>query len=257
MQRASTPDEAGLIRAPYFEGSGVTLYNGDSREVVPEVQAGTVDFVLSDPPYGLGIGYGRSELGHRFIANDSDTAMLCWIFGEAFRVLKPDGWAAVFTGYTGIGDCLEAGEAAGFSVKTVIVWDKCLPGLGKGIRNQHEDIVLVKKGSPAERFEGGNVWRLPRVSGRPVHPHEKPLPLLNKLLDAYSLPGDLVLDPFSGSGATLVAAQAYGRRAIGVELDEGYCQVIAARLSEPALDLWGNDDVFEQPDLFDALNEAA
>jgi site-specific DNA-methyltransferase (adenine-specific) len=217
-----------------YDAEGIQLIRGDSRVILPGLPSSGRDapgFILCDPPYGLGIGYGRSELGHRYIEGDHDTGLLTWVFSEAFRLLAAPAWCCVFCGYSSVGDAQTAALAAGFKIKTVLVWDKCLPGLGSGIRNQYELIVLAAKGKPANSYQGGNIWRERRVSGRPLHPNEKPVGLLARLIGCYGGPvGSVVLDPFAGSGSTLIAARRTGRRALGIEIDETYAEVARRRL---------------------------
>ena len=220
---------------PYYQDNYVTLYHGDCREVLPQLDV-TVDLLATDPPYGLDIGYGRTALGVRRIEGDLDDALLTGVLADCDHLMAEDSWASVFCGYTHSGKVQEAAAAAGWRVKTVIVWDKAMPSLGEGIRNQHELAVLAKRGNPSETFTGGNVWRITRERGRPEHPHMKPQALMTRLVGYYSPPGGVVLDPFSGSGSTLVAAMTLGRKAIGIEFDERYCELIAKRLEQPALD---------------------
>ncbi|NUO36542.1 MAG: site-specific DNA-methyltransferase [Dermatophilaceae bacterium] len=225
---------------PYYADESVTLYHGDCREVLPQLRV-SVNSLITDPPYGLNIEYGRTALGTRGIAGDHDDALLTGILGDVRHVLTPNAWAAIFCGYTHSGKVQDAMAEAGFKVKTVVVWDKGMPSLGEGIRNQHELVVLAKRGRlPAERYTGGNVWRITRELGRPEHPHMKPQGLMTRLVDYYSPErGGTVLDPFAGSGSTLVAASRLGRKAIGIELDEAYCDLIVRRLSQRAFDFGG------------------
>jgi site-specific DNA-methyltransferase (adenine-specific) len=223
---------------PYYEDDDVTLYHGDCLEVLPKLTE-PVDLLCADPPYGLDIGYGRTALGIRTIAGDADDLLLCGVFASTAHLMKPDAWSVVFCGYSTVGKVQSQASIAGHTVKTVVVWDKKMPGLGEGIRNQHEMAVLSRKGKPQERFTGGNVWSITRERGRPEHPHMKPQALMTRCVDYYSPPGGTVLDPFAGSGSTLVAAKALGRRAIGIELDERYCELIVKRLAQGALDFGG------------------
>jgi DNA modification methylase len=223
---------------PYYEDESVTLYHGDCREVLPTIDSASVDSLITDPPYGLNIGYGRTALGTREIAGDHDDALLTGVLADVDHVLRPNAWSIIFCSYTHSGKAQEASVAAGFKVKTVLVWDKGMPSLGEGIRNQHELAVIAKRGQlPAERFTGGNVWRITRETGRPLHPHMKPQSLMTRLVDYYSPErGGTVLDPFAGSGSTLVAAVRLSRKAIGIEVDEAYCELIAKRLSQRVFD---------------------
>ena len=219
---------------PYYEDDLVTLYHGDCREVLPELEI-EVDALITDPPYGLNIGYGRTALGVRGIAGDHDDALLLGVLGDVDHLLGENAWSVIFCGYTHVGKVQNAAEAAGYRVKTVVVWDKKMPSLGEGIRNQHEMAVVAKRGNPAEHYTGGNVWTILRERGRPEHPHMKPQALMQRCVDYFSPANGTVLDPFAGSGSTLVAAKTLGRRAVGVELDEAYCELIAKRLAQDTL----------------------
>lgn len=220
---------------PYYSDESVTLYHGDCREVLPNLDL-DVDLLCTDPPYGLDIGYGRTALKTRRIEGDVDDALLLGVLGDCDHLMADDAWAITFCNYTHVGKVQDASAVAGYGVKTVIVWDKAMPSLGMGIRNQHEMAVLAKRGAPPETFSGGNVWRVTRERGRPEHPHMKPQALMTRLIGYYSPPGGVVLDPFSGSGSTLVAAATLGRKAVGIEFDERYCELIVKRLGQPALD---------------------
>lgn len=224
------------MSAPYYRDEWVTLYHGDCRDVLPSLEPRSADSLITDPPYGLAIGYGRTALGVRTIEGDADDALLLGVLGDCDSVLAEKAWAVIFCGYTHSGKVQAAAGSAGFTVKTVLVWDKGMPSLGEGIRNQHELAVIAKRGRlPAERFTGGNVWRITREPGRPEHPHMKPAALMTRLVDYYSPErGGVVLDPFAGSGSTLVAASRLGRKSIGIEVDERYCELIARRLGQRA-----------------------
>jgi site-specific DNA-methyltransferase (adenine-specific) len=118
------------------------------------------------------------------------------------------------------------------------VWDKSHYGMGSYWRNQHENIVFASLGKPADmRDRGmGTVLRFPAVSpAARVHPTEKPVDLLRTILEAT--PDGPVIDPFCGSGSTLVAARDVGRAAVGIELEERYCEIAAKRLEQEVLPL--------------------
>jgi site-specific DNA-methyltransferase (adenine-specific) len=114
----------------------------------------------------------------------------------------------------------------------MVVWDKGHLGLGNGFRAQHELVCHASKGVPNIANRGvGNVLTEKRVPTTD-HPSPKPVPLMIRLLSVVTAEGGVVLDPFMGSGSTLVAAYESGRRAIGIELEERYCEITARRLSE-------------------------
>jgi site-specific DNA-methyltransferase (adenine-specific) len=220
---------------PYYEAHGITIYHGDCRDVWGEIPQ--ADAFITDPPYGLNIGYGRSALGLRYITGDTNTDVNQWLFTEAYKKLKASGWIAAFTGYQVFNEVSAMVSGAQFEIKTVVVWDKEMPSLGDGIRNQYELIMLARKGKPKETYTGGNVWRITRNTGRPEHPHQKPIPLMRRLVQHYCPSGGIVVDPFMGSGSTLRAAKDLGIQAIGIEIEERWCEAAARRLSQEVMEL--------------------
>ena len=126
-------------------------------------------------------------------------------------------------------------ETANLRVQGMVVWDKGHFGMGNGFRSQHELICHASKGVPTIYNKGtGNVLQSPRQE--PIdHPSPKPESLMERLIKVVTPEGGTVVDPFSGSGTTLVAAKLSGRRAIGIEMDEGYCEVTAKRLAQGVL----------------------
>jgi site-specific DNA-methyltransferase (adenine-specific) len=127
---------------------------------------------------------------------------------------------------------------AGFQFAGHAVWDKGQPGLGYTVRYSHEDVLLFKEGEPP-RPEPAllSVMRCTGSRAYLDHPHEKPLPVLCTLIraDATALS---ILDPFMGSGSTLVAAKRLGRRATGIEIEERYCEIAARRLEAETMALF-------------------
>jgi site-specific DNA-methyltransferase (adenine-specific) len=216
---------------PYYADDLVTLYHGDCREIDAWLAA---DVLVTDPPYGrawrqgdTGKGRGWVSDRHDGIANDADTsardaALAEWagrpalVFGDLMlpppnavkHVLVYDkGVSAGFTG--AIGGFRRNAEA----VYLLGRWPSSLGG---------KSAILTTRSNP-----GGN---LARQTG---HPHTKPLDLMETLL--MGCPPGSIADPFSGSGTTLVAAKLQGRQAIGVEIDERYCEITARRLAQDAL----------------------
>ena len=222
--------------APYYSDEWVTLYHGDCREVTEWLAA---DVLVTDPPYGRGwssggglsnsLGRGHSK-PHDGIANDKDPsardgALAVW--GERLAIV--------------FGDPL-----VGCPVGTVqaLVYakppDAGVRGARAGFRRDVEMVYLV--GSwPCGIGGRSSILTTRRLLGGPKglaastgHPHVKPLDVLGELLE--HCPPGTVADPFAGSGSTLVAAKRLGRKAIGVELDERYCEIAAKRLAQGVLD---------------------
>ena len=121
-------------------------------------------------------------------------------------------------------------ESANYRINTMIVWDKETFGMGQGFRLQHELVCWASKGSPRIcAADVPNVLRHPRADAED-HPSPKPVPLMEDLLRVVSAPGDVVLDPFGGGGATGVAALRLGRRVVLIERDPGYARTARERM---------------------------
>lgn len=217
---------------PYYADDKVTLYHGDCLEH-PEWWTGA-DVLVTDPPYGTQseIGYGRrsvcgvvtadgrtSEKGVTIAGDDTtdtrDRALAVWgdrpalLFGSPRLPDPPGRW------------------------DDRLVWNKKRPGMNGGaFRYTHESIYargMVRVNNAT--FSVFNIHPGPDQTG---HIHAKPVPLMEALV--ATCPPGTIADPFAGSGSTLVAAKALGRTAIGVELEERYCEIAARRLSQEVFD---------------------
>lgn len=204
----------------YYSDESVTLYHGDCREITDWLEA---DVLVTDPPYGSEEGgYGRQN---KRIANDStgdarDKALMLWGSRPALCMGSP-----------------RRTEPAG-EWEHRLVWDKREAGLGNGPwRYSHELIFVRGAGWVRNGNRPFSIISVPSGNGSPEkqqHVHSKPVVLMEHLL--LCAPPGTVADPFAGSGSTLVAAKQLGRKAIGVELEERYCEVIAKRLAQGVLD---------------------
>ena len=244
---------------PYYDHAGITIYHADCRDILPELEP--VELICTDPPYGLNYNDGDlasqrekcfggdlANLGTRPIANDGeDEAMQLfeWLCSEAGQRLIKGGCCCcccggggpkpLFAKWTLIMD-----KHIGF--KQAVVWDKGGLGMGIHYRRNYEFMLIAQKGSPAHAWNGGNntpnVWRIPKIiPTKNQHPTEKPIKLMNKTISIHSNFGDTVIDPFMGHGTTLVAAKQLGRKAIGIEIEEKYCEIAVKRLAQEVLPL--------------------
>jgi site-specific DNA-methyltransferase (adenine-specific) len=128
-------------------------------------------------------------------------------------------------------------ETANLRVNQMVVWDKQHFGMGWSFRNQHELIAAASKGVPRMADRGvGSVLSYPRPSSD-WHPSPKPVELMRRLIVATTEPGELVVDPFAGSAPIAEACRDLGRRYIGAEIVEEYCQAAASRLSQMTLEV--------------------
>lgn len=204
------------------------LILGDCIEVMRGFPAGSIDFVLTDPPYLV----NYKDRSGRSIKNDVATDWLKPAFAEVFRVLKPNALAVSFYGYTKTDLFFEAWKSAGFRVETHFTCTKRYTSAKGFSRRQHEGAYLLSKGNPSappeDRIPGDVLeWQ---HSGNKHHPTEKPLSVLMPFVLAYTNERDIVLDPFCGSGSSLVAAKVLKRRYVGIELDPQYHGIAKNRL---------------------------
>jgi site-specific DNA-methyltransferase (adenine-specific) len=190
--------------------------------------------VLTDPPY---IARYVSRDGQR-IANDDRADWLQPAFAQIFRVLKRDSFCISFYGWHQVDKFMQAWRLAGFRPVGHLVFQKSYSSKNLFLSYRHEQAYLLAKGSPAlpeAPISDVQQWK---YTGNKLHPTQKPVPNLIPLIEAFSKPGSIVLDPFCGSGSTLVAAGLSGRRFVGIELSSDYCETARRRTEQvrhPAL----------------------
>jgi DNA modification methylase len=204
----------------------VQCADSKNPETLKSLMGGKVaDLVFTDPPYGQDTeleGYGRGELGRRAIIGDESTETAIVGCNNSFVHLKQNSHFLCFIQWKTYSEIEAAIKSLGLKIKSVIVWDKKSPGLGAGVSEQHEFIIVAIKGTAVQRHFIGNVWSIARVSGKrseSEHPHKKPLELLGRGLDLTIEREQMVLDPFLGSGSTLLACDSTGRACYGQEID--------------------------------------
>ena len=203
-----------------------TIINSDCLDALPQLPSNSVQLVLTDPPY---ITRYKSRAG-RVVANDDNDAWLKPAFAETYRVLDHNSFCVSFYGWPHADKFLTAFRTAGFRVVGHFTFPKRYTSATKYLRYQHECAYLLAKGYPPEpRDTIGDVidWT---YSGNKLHPTQKPLPVLLPIIETFSTASDTVLDPFAGSGSTLVAAKTLGRNYIGVEIDRDYHAIATRRL---------------------------
>jgi adenine-specific DNA-methyltransferase len=208
------------------ERQATTVLQGDCLNVMQHLRSGSVDFVLTDPPY---LAHYCSRDGRR-VANDGDAAWIKPAFAEIFRVLRRDSFCVSFYGWHQADKFIAAWREAGFRLAGHLTFPKQYASTERFLQYRHENAYLLAKGNPQQPTQ-----RIPDVlewkySGNRLHPTQKPLCVLAPLIQSFSRPGDLVLDPFCGSGSTLLAAKLQGRESIGIELDPQYFEIAANRL---------------------------
>lgn len=218
---------------PYFESGGILIYHGDCQGILPAL-SGDVDFVLTDPPY-LVTYKGRWDGKKNVIHGDSDASWVKPVFHELFRLLAADSFCVSFYGWPHADVFVRTWKEVGFRPVSHLAFVKNVWGLGQFTRGQHETAYLLAKGSP-ERPESAISDTISWVrEPQGFHPNQKPLSALVPLLQSFSSDKSLVLDPFMGSGSTLRAAKECGLRAVGIEIEEKYCELAARRMEQEIL----------------------
>lgn len=232
---------------PYYVDDFVTLYHGDCRDVLPGFAERSVAVVITDPPYSdrthaqaktnRGRGHGVRAV-HFAAISEGDLRVL---LAECGRVSR--SWVIATVDYRHA-FALEIKPPPGLRTLRIGVWVKPnpMPQISGDRPGQGwESIAFLHRDDVRPTWNGGGrsgVWTYP-VEQNQSHPTAKPLQMLMDWVQLFTAPGDSILDPFAGSGTTLVAAKNLGRRGIGVEVDESHCETIARRLSQNVLDFGG------------------
>jgi site-specific DNA-methyltransferase (adenine-specific) len=252
---------------PYYDADGITIYHGEASDVMSSLPEGCVDVLLTDPPYSSGgmfrsdragdpavkyRGWTRKEDGSRrpptaeygsFGGDNLDQwAWIRWVSGwsrDCLKVVRPGGHSFMFTDWRQLPAATDAAQFGGWTWQGLIVWDK---GVGRPMRgrfrNHLEYIVWSVHGAMSDRTEHypSTLISVPTVGAEREHVTQKPVELLERLLLVVPHHPPPILDPFMGAGSTLVAARKLGCRAIGIDLDERYCEIAAKRLAQGVFD---------------------
>jgi DNA modification methylase len=231
------------IRKALWKGLGV-FYHADARDVLRQLPAASVDLIVTDPPYGIGMyREGAPMSSSKFAASQgamySDNPkeimdMLDEVFMHAAKVLKPDGHAYVFfhmTRYEPV--YLMLRKHFGTCEATPIIWLKQTSGIGDPNRNwiySYEPCFWVNRGRGLVKAQPYNVLKYDTVSKK-IHSVEKPVALMRHIIEASAVKGELILDPFAGSGSTLVAAAQLDCRFLGIEKHADFWRSAVDRVS--------------------------
>lgn len=232
---------------PYYEQDGITIYHGDCREILPEIPK--VDLVLTDPPYLtsnkstpiLGRGVGRR-------LKESNSVGMPWGYSCEWisSIEPPDHWI-VFCNHKMLGDVCSQ-----LPPSSVFVWRKPnAPQMTRPVPRFDCEFIVWSRGKKATCGDMGQFKSLvidvamPQAgcmaterilkpgTGEAAHPCQKPIAIINPFIER--LPCRTILDPYMGTGTTLVAAKQLHRKAIGIELEERYCEIAVNRLAQGVL----------------------
>ncbi|NER93520.1 MAG: DNA methylase [Symploca sp. SIO1B1] len=204
------------------------IIHGDCIEVMRQMPSESVHLIVTDPPYG--VRYKSRD--DRSIMGDDTFDWVYPAFKEAYRVLKKNSMCFSFYGWQRADTFLYRWRKVGFRPISHFVFTKRYSSKKGFACYHHESAYLLAKGEvkqPSEPPTDVQPWR---YTGNRLHPTQKPVESLKTIIAAYSQPGDVVLDPFAGSGSTAVAARALGRFSIGIEKDQSYADIAQKRLTQ-------------------------
>lgn len=217
--RAKAVGEGGINRT--------AVIHGDCIDIMSRLPAELADFALTDPPYAVRY---HNRNGQQ-LRNDDNTAWIAPAFRQLYRLLKPDAFCVSFYGWNKADIFISAWKAAGFRVVDQFIFPKRYASSTGAIERRHEAAYLLAKGdppNPAKPPPSVVPWQ---YTGNKLHPTQKPLGVLKPLIAAFTKPGQMILDPFAGSGSILIAAKQLNREAIGIEIDAGHYRTAHNRLN--------------------------
>jgi site-specific DNA-methyltransferase (adenine-specific) len=194
---------------------------------MPTLPAESIDLIVTDPPY---LCRYLDRTGRRLI-NDDNCDWLDPAYAQMYRVLKRNAFCVTFYGWHEADRFIKAWRQAGFRLLEHLVFVKPYDSSCRYVRRRHEQAYLLAKGIPQVPDDLPTDVMPWEYTGNRLHPTQKPVSILARLISAFSRPGAHVLDPFCGSGSTLVASRQMGRSATGIELDPQFAQVAEQRLS--------------------------
>lgn len=230
------------------------VYNDDCIKVMSELPDESIDLIIADPPYNVGKDYGNSSDRQ---SNEDYLAFTEEWLTKAVRILKKNGTLYTFGGKEFIAHIYIILEKLNMKFNSWIVWHYTQgQGRTKGYSSRHDDILMFTKNEkytfnldsirvPQKYYRArnnmrganpGNVWQLSHVhyseQNRLKHPTQKPHALYERMILSSSNEGEIVLDPFAGSGSSLVVAKKTNRNYIGIEIEEKYCSMIKEELEK-------------------------
>ena len=227
------------------------IYNEDCLEGMKRIPDGSVDLIVTDPPYLMNYKTGRrKDKTHRFndvILNDNNEQLITDYIKECYRILSDDTAMYLFCSSNKV-DFFKRELEGLFSIKNMIIWVKnnhTAGDLESAFGRKYEIVFLVNKGQ--RKFNGErltDIWEFPKVSSDgQLHQNQKPIELIKRCIEKHSNVGDVVFDGFMGSGTTAAAALDTNRNYIGFELDVYYFNVAEKRIRNHTT----------QTDIFDVL----
>jgi site-specific DNA-methyltransferase (adenine-specific) len=219
----------------------IDLRQGDCLKVMKTINDGTIDLIVTDPPYLINYKTNRrKDKEHDFcsvIKNDNNPKLISDYIKECYRIMKDNTAMYMFCNCDKVDYFKQELENSGFKIKNMIIWVKnnwTAGDLQAQFGKQYEIIFLVNKGRCL--FNGKritDIWNFDKVVGKnQLHQNQKPIDLLEQCILKHSKENDIIFDGFMGSGSTGVACIKLNRNFIGIELDEHYFEIAKERINE-------------------------
>ena len=205
---------------PYYEHAGITIYHGDCREILPQLPK--MDAVITDPPYGINAARSRNSQKWGW----TDFEVTGWDkerpSAELLRSVAMSAPITCIWGGNYFTDALPLGHKW-------LIWDKCQTDFSLA----DAELAWTNTQGAIRRISYSRA--LAMQDGKD-HPTQKPIAVMQWCIRQVAPNAEVILDPFMGSGTTLVAAKNLGRKAIGIEIEERYCEIAAKRLAQEVFD---------------------
>lgn len=226
--------------------SEVKLYKGDCVEVMKSLPSNSIDLIVTDPPYkltsrggsGTMSGYWAEDKAMKGLVFDSnDTDIEDYIDGF-YRILKDGTHCYIMCNQLNLPHFLEVIGKSEFKYIKCLIWDKCNKICGRYYMNCFEYIIMLRKGGERTINDCGmpDILRVPNIKtldkeGKNIHDSEKPIRLMQILIEQSTNEGEVVFEPFMGSGTTGIASVQSKRNFIGVEIDDKYFGLAEKRIN--------------------------
>lgn len=227
--------------------SEVRLYKGDCVEVMSSLPSGSVDLIVTDPPYkltsrgssGTMSGYWAEDKAKKGFVFDNNATDIADYIDSFYRILKDGTHCYIMCNQLNLPHFLDVIGKSEFKYIKCLIWDKCNKICGKYYMNCFEYIIMLRKGRERTVNDCGmpDILRVPNIKthdreGRNIHDSEKPVRLMQVLIEQSTNEGEVVFEPFMGSGTTGVASVQTRRDFIGVEIDDKYFQIAERRIND-------------------------
>lgn len=224
----ATEECVALVKANIDEQFRNCVITGNCVEVLETLPDACANLVVTDPPYLINY---RDRTG-RSIKNDDNALWVEPTFKHLYRILQDKSYCVVFCALPSLVPFITAAQQAGFRTLGQIIWNKSYASSSYHLAFHHEQALVMVKGYPTKPLTPLKSVQPWKYTGNTLHPTQKHVDILTPLIESFSNHGDMVLDPFCGSGSTLEAAKISGRAYCGIDLDAGYARIARNRVNK-------------------------